>query len=273
METGARASASSLLLHCISDEASVVIAPSATVADGARVDAEVAVGPGAVIHDGVVIGAGTRIGAHVVIHAGTEIGPDVVIEDGAVLGKRPRLRRGSSAAPDPPGPLVIGPRATICCGAVVYAGARIGAGAIIGDQTQVRERATIGEQTVLGRGSAVEFGAQVGARVSIQTNVYVTALSVVEDDVFLGPGVVTTNDDTMGRHDGTEPLRGPVLRRACRIGGGAVLVPGIEIGEEAFVAAGAVVSADVPARSVVMGVPARVVRQVPESDLIEQWGQ
>ena len=205
------------------------------------------------------------------IHAGTEIGADVVIEDGAVLGKRPRLRPGSSAAGDPPGPLVIGREATICCGAVVYAGAMIGARAIIGDQAQVRERATIGEQTVVGRGSAVEFGAQVGARVSIQTDVYVTALTIVEDDVFLGPGVVTANDDSMGRHDDSTPLRGPVLRRACRIGARAVLVPGVEVGEEAFVAAGAVVCADVPARAVVMGVPARVVREVPESDLIERW--
>jgi acetyltransferase-like isoleucine patch superfamily enzyme len=107
--------------------------------------------------------------------------------------------------------------------------------------------------------------------VSIQSDVYVTALTIVEDDVFLGPCVVTTNDDTMGRHDHRAPLRGPVLRRACRIGGGAVLVPGVEVGEEAFVAAGAVVSGDVPARAVVMGVPARVLREVPEADLIERW--
>ena len=66
-----------------------------------------------------------------------------------------------------------------------------------------------------------------------------TGGSVVEDDVFLGPGVVTTNDDTMGRHPRGERLRGPVFRRACRVGGGAVLVPGVVIGEEAFVAAGA----------------------------------
>lgn len=248
-----------------------MIAPSATVARGARVDADAVVGPGAVIHDGVVVGAGARIGAHAAIHAGADIGPDVVVEDGAVLGKRPRLRPGSSAAGEPPGALVIARGATICCGAVVYAGARVGAGAIIGDQTQVRERATIGERTVVGRGSTVDFGAQVGARVSIQTLVYVTGLAIIEDDVFLGPGVVTTNDDTMGRHDEAEPLRGPVLRRACRIGGGAVLVPGVEIGEEAFVAAGAVVRADVPARAVVMGVPARVMREVPEADFIDRW--
>ncbi|HWD84578.1 MAG TPA: DapH/DapD/GlmU-related protein [Solirubrobacteraceae bacterium] len=266
-----------------------MIAPTATVAPGARVGADAEVGPGAVVGDGAVVGArvsigahavigegvalgpGSSIGAHAVIHAGTEVGPEVVVEDGAVLGKRPRLRPGSSAAAEPPGALVVGRQATVCCGAVVYAGARVGAGAILGDQCQVRERASIGEGTVVGRGSAVEFGAQVGARVSIQTGVYVTALTVVEDDVFLGPGVVTTNDDAMGRHDHSEPLRGARLRRACRIGGGAVLVPGVEVGEEAFVAAGAVVTADVPARAVVMGVPARVVREVPEGDLIERW--
>jgi len=242
-----------------------VIHGGARVGDGARI------GSHAVIHGGARVGDGARIGSHAVLHADTDLGPDCLVEDAAVLGKRPRLRAGSSAAGDPPGALVIGRGATICCGAVLYAGAQVGAGAIIGDQSQVRERATIGERTVLGRGSAVEYGAQVGARVSIQTNVYVTALSIVEDDVFLGPGVVMTNDDTMGRHDRGEPLRGPVLRRACRIGGGAVLVPGVEVGEEAFVAAGAVVTADVAARTVVMGVPARVVRDVPERDLIERW--
>jgi acetyltransferase-like isoleucine patch superfamily enzyme len=66
-------------------------------------------------------------------------------------------------------------------------------------------------------------------------------------------------------------LRGATLRRACRVGGGVVLTPGVEIGEEAFVAAGAVVTHDVPARAVVMGVPARVVRKVPDDELLERW--
>ena len=67
---------------------------------------------------------------------------------------------------------------------------------------------------------------RVGARVKVQTDVYLTAYSVVEDDVFVGPGVCTTNDDTMSRHDRSYALRGAVLRRACRVGGGAVLTPG-----------------------------------------------
>jgi acetyltransferase-like isoleucine patch superfamily enzyme len=83
--------------------------------------------------------------------------------------------------------------------------------------------------------------------------------------------VLTTNDNTMGRHAKDEGLLGPIFRRACRIGGGAVIAPGVEIGAEAFVAAGSVVAADVPARAVVMGVPARVVRQVGDEDLIERW--
>jgi acetyltransferase-like isoleucine patch superfamily enzyme len=99
----------------------------------------------------------------------------------------------------------------------------------------------------------------------------VTAHSVVDDDVFLGPCASTTNDDTMGRHDSQYALRGATIRRAARIGGGAVLVPGVEIGEEAFVAAGAVVTKDVPPRAVVMGVPARQVRDVGDDELLERW--
>jgi acetyltransferase-like isoleucine patch superfamily enzyme len=224
-----------------------------------------------VIHDGAQIGAGTRIGSLTVVHAGTEVGDGCVIEDNVVLGKRPRLRPGSSAAGAQPEALVIEAEATVCAGAVIYAGARIGSRAIIGDQSQVRERSVVGPGSVVGRGSTVDFDARVGAHVSIQTSVYVTGGSIVEDDVFVGPGVVMTNDNTMGRHPRGEALKGPVLRRACRVGGGVVLVPGVEIGAEAFVAAGSVVTRDVGEREVVIGVPARVVRRVPDEDLLEHW--
>lgn len=228
--------------------AGAFVAPGAQLADGVRVEA------GAVISDGVVVGA------------------DSLIESGAILGKQPRLRRASSAASgEPLAPLVLERGVTVCCGAVVYAGAHIGPDAILGDQCQVRERSVVGAETVVGRGSCVDFGARVGARVLIQTGVYVTGYAVVEDDVFLGPGVQMTNDHTMGRHPRGEVLRGPVVRRAARIGGGAILLPAVEVGEEAFVAAGALVSRDVAPREVVMGIPGRAIRRVPDEDLIERW--
>jgi acetyltransferase-like isoleucine patch superfamily enzyme len=210
------------------------------------------------------------IGEHVVVHEGTVIGDGCVIEDGAVLGKRPSL--AGRPAPDLP-PLRLGARVTVCAGAVLYAGSEIGDGAIIGDQAQVRERTTIGERSVIGRAAGIDNDVRIGARVKVQSQVYVTAFSVVEDDVFLGPGASTTNDDTMSRHGPDYALRGATIRRAARIGGSAVLVPGIEVGEEAFVAAGAVVTKDVPPRAVVMGVSARQVREVGEDELLGNYAR
>jgi acetyltransferase-like isoleucine patch superfamily enzyme len=206
-----------------------------------------------------------------VIYPGTVLGEGVEIQAGAIVGKPPKLAKRSTAAGGTLEPLVIGAGSVICGQAIVFAGTRLGDGVIVGDQAFVRERVTIGDGSVVGRGSTVENDTVLGARVKIQTQVYVTAYMTVEDDVFVGPGVTTTNDDTMSRHDASYALRGPVLRRACRIGGGATLCPGVEIGEEAFIAAGAVVARDVPARGVAIGVPARVLRSVPDEDLLERW--
>jgi UDP-2-acetamido-3-amino-2,3-dideoxy-glucuronate N-acetyltransferase len=154
---------------------------------------------------------------------------------------------------------------------VLHAGVEIGEGARIGDHAQIRERARIGPGATIGSFVSVDPDVQVGARASVQTRCYLAWGSTIEDDVFLGPGVTLANDNTMGRHAPGERLVGPTLRRACRVGAGAVICPEIEIGEEAFVAAGAVVVADVAARAVVMGVPAHEVRKVPDEDLLEHW--
>jgi acetyltransferase-like isoleucine patch superfamily enzyme len=226
--------------------------------------------PGLLLGEDVQIGEDVSFGANVVVHASTIVGDGCVIEDNVVLGKPPRLAKSSTAHGDFAA-LRLERGVTVCAGAIVLAGATLGEGSLVGDQSFVRERSSLGAGSTVGRGSVVDNDVTLGQRVRVQTNVYLTAFTLVEDDVFVGPGVVTTNDDTMSRHARGESLRGATLRRACRIGGGAVLTPGVEIGEEAFVAAGAVVTHDVPPRVVVMGAPARVVRDVPPQDLLENW--
>lgn len=225
--------------------------------------------PGLVLSPTARIADDVEFGANVVVHGDTVIGAGVVVQDGVVLGKPPRLSPRSSSAAPVGGPLVIEAGASICAQAIVFAGARIGAGAIVGDQSYVRERTVIGAGSVVGRGACVDNDVVIGQRVRLQSHVYVTAFSVVEDDVFVGPCAMTTNDNTMARQHPADTLRGATLRRACRIGGGAILTPGIEVGEEAYVGAGSVVTNDVPARGVVIGVPGRVVRYVEDADLLE----
>jgi acetyltransferase-like isoleucine patch superfamily enzyme len=232
---------------------------------------DVTLGHYCVISDGARIDAGARLGSHVVVHPGTTVGAGCIVQDGVVLGKPPKLAAHSTAGGAPLEPLTLEDGAVVCCGAIVFAGTVLKAGSIVGDQAFVRERTVIGERSVIGRGTAVDNDVKVGARVRVQTDVYLTAYSVIEDDVFVGPGVLTTNDSTMARHDDDYPVVGAALRRACRIGGAVVITPGVEVGEEAFVAAGAVVTKDVPPRGVVIGVPGRVMREVPDADLIEHW--
>lgn len=211
----------------------------------------------------------TQIAETAVVYPGTVLGADVVIGDHAVVGKAPTLGARSTASGEALPPLVVGDGTAILASAIVFAGTRLGRGVIVGDQACVRERCQLADEVVVGRGSLVENDTTVGARTRIQANAYVTAHSTIEEDVFIAPCVVTTNDDLMGRTEQRHALRrGPTIRRGARVGGGAVLLPGIEIGEEAFVGAGAVVLDDVPARAVVVGNPARRIRNVPEAELL-----
>ena len=204
-----------------------------------------------------------------VVHPGTVLGEGVKVLEHAVVGKQPSLSPHSTAKRDPLEPTVIGDETIVSTGAIVFAGSRIGARVILGDQSCVRERVTVGDDVVIGRGSLVENDTTVGALTKIQADAYITAYSTLEEHVFIAPCVVTTNDNFMGRTERRHELvAGPTIRRGARVGGGAVLLPGVEIGEEAFVGAGAVVTKDVPARMLVVGNPARVVRKVPDDELL-----
>src|SRR5918996_769736 len=203
------------------------------------------------------------------VYPGTILGEGVKVLDGAVVGKQPTLSPRSTATREELPPAELGAGTVVSTGAIVFAGSRLGARVIVGDQACVRERVTIGDDVVVGRGSLIENDTTVGAMTKIQADAYITAYSTLEEHVFIAPRVVTTNDNFMGRTERRHELtKGPTIRRGARVGGGAILLPGVEIGEEAFVGAGAVVTKNVPARTLVVGSPARVIRDVPEDELL-----
>ncbi len=205
-----------------------------------------------------------------IVYPGTVLGEGVQVLENAVVGKQPSLSPRSTAKREPLPPTVIGDGTIVSTGAIVFAGTRIGARVIVGDQACVRERVVVGDDVVVGRGVLVENDTTIGALTKIQANAYITAYSTLEDNVFIAPCVVTTNDNFMGRTERRhELIKGPTVRRGARVGGGAILCPGIVIGEDAFVGAGAVVTKDVAPRMLVVGSPARVLRGVSADELLE----
>src|SRR5436305_2816394 len=204
-----------------------------------------------------------------IVYPGTVLGEGVKVLEHAVVGKQPTLSPRSTAKREPLPPAELGDGTIVSTGAVVFAGTSVGARVIVGDQSCVRERVTLGDDVVVGRGSLVENDTTIGALTKIQAHAYITAYSVLEEEVFIAPCVATTNDNFMGRTERRhELIKGPTIRRGARVGGAAVLCPGIEIGEDAFVGAGAVVIRDVPPRAVVVGNPARQIREVPDEELL-----
>lgn len=231
----------------------------------------VKVGPFAVIEEDVVLGSDVTVGPHVVIHAGTVIGSGVTIYAGAVLGRWPKPAKTSTVQVDPDlSPLRIGDGATVGAGAVLYRGSRIGRNVMIGDTATIREKCTVKDEVVIGRGVAVENQVDIGYRTKIQTNAYITAYTVLEDHVFIAPGVTTTNDNFMGRtEERFQYISGPRVKRGARVGGGAVLLPGVVVAEESFIAAGAVVNRDTEPGLVYIGIPARPLRKVPDREKLK----
>jgi acetyltransferase-like isoleucine patch superfamily enzyme len=240
------------------------IDPTARIAPDVRLGAGVLVGPGA------EIGAGSVIGHGVIIHRDTRIGPNVRIDDHAVLGKEP-MRAANTAvtsAAELPA-LAVGEGTIIGTGAVLYRGATLGERVLVADGAAVRERVTVGERTIIGRAVTVENDCTIGRYVKLETACYITAYSVIENRVFVAPMVATSNDRFMGRTEERLKLfKGVTVRRGARIGLAAVILPGITIEADGVVAAGSVVTRDVPAGKLVMGSPARVVRDVALAELL-----
>lgn len=246
-----------------------VPAPYAIVDENVVIGDDVHVGSFVHICAGAEIGSGTVIGDHVTIAADAKLGEGCVIADFACVGKRPKLSPTSTAKAGELKGLVMGDGCSVGSHTVLMAGSVFGKGCIVGDNAGVRERCRIGDNVVVGRSVTVENDTEIGSRTKIQSGAYVTAYVLIEEDCFIAPMVVTTNDNYMGRTEKRfKSLKGCTVRRGARVGGGSHILPGIEIGEEAFVATGSVVTRDIPAGKLVMGVPAKVVKDVPEDELL-----
>lgn len=220
------------------------------------------------------LGTGCRIGHNVVIHPDTVLGNDVRVDDHASLGKRPMKAANSATTQDQElPPLTIGDVCIVGTGVVLYRGARVEGKVLMADLCTVRENVTIGRGTIVGRGVTIENFCAIGRYCKLESECYITAYSELEDRVFVAPGVVTSNDNFVGRTaERFKHFKGVTVRKGGRLGAGAVILPGIVIGADALVAAGSVVTRDVPPRTIVLGAPAKPWRDVPVEQLLENQG-
>lgn len=238
------------------------------------VDGDVVIGDGVKLGSFAHVCAGARvgdtcaIGDHVTICAGAVLGAGCVVADFAVVGEM-TTSDSQTVAVEQPG-LELGAGCTVGSHSVLAAGTVVGADSRIEDGAQVCERCRVGSGVTIGRGAIVENDCEIGSRTSLRPGAFIAAHTIIEEDCFIGPRVLTTNDDYLGRSpERFRHLRGCTIRQGARVGAGAVILPGVEIGSDSLVAAASTVTRDVPPGSIVMGSPARVTGEVPEEQRLD----
>ena len=184
------------------------------------------------------------------------LGDGATIEASAIIGYTPS--RGGNII------LTIGPEAHIRSGTIIYGGSSIGSNLETGHNVVIREENVIGDYFRIWNNSTIDYGCHIGNNVKIHNKVYVGQFSVIEDDVFLAPGVTLANDIHPGCPDALKCMRGPNIKKGAQIGINVCILPRVIIGENAVIGAGSVVTKDVPARMVAYGNPARVVGKVED---------
>ena len=135
---------------------------------------------------------------------------------------------------------------------------------LLGDNASVREGCIIGNHCVIARNVSVNYNTKIGNYTKVMDNTHITGNAIIEDHVFISVLVSTTNDNTMGKNSQyiEEMEKGPYIKKGATIGAGSNILPGIVIGNDAMVGAGSVVTKDVPEKKVVMGIPAKIIRDV-----------
>lgn len=218
----------------------------------------------AVIHDGVEIGDDVIIHNFVVIYPNTVVGKGTEIFDHCVLGKMPTSPGVTSRKlKNEYSQLVIGENCVLCPGVVLYTGTSLGHNNLLGDYCSIREECKIGNNCLISRNVSVNYNTMIGNDTKIMDNTHITGNMKIGDHVFISTLVATTNDNTMGREDyNEEHICGAIIDDYVTIGAAANILPGVVIGNNAMVGAGALVTKNVPENKVVMGVPARIIRDV-----------
>lgn len=194
--------------------------------------------------------------ANYIIRENVEIGEHAVIGDFVIIGEPPRGKKGGEMR------TIIGNNAIIRSHTVVYAGNVIGDNFQTGHHVLIREENEIGNDVSIGTSSVVEHHVKIGNRVRIHTQAFVPEESVLEDGCWIGPNVALTNARYPLSRNVKQNLKGPHIKRGAKIGANATLLPGITIGENALVGAGAVVVRDVIPGVVVAGCPANVINEL-----------
>lgn len=217
----------------------------------------------------VKIGKNVIFGFNVVICDNVIIGDNVQIHHNAVIGQQPFSSLLLTKRSNIQSPTKIENDVVIGSNSVIYAGCSIGDKTIISDSVVLREKCEIGKECIIGTGVTMNIGAILKNRIRVVNSSHITANTIIEDDVFISTHVCTTNDNNMDRSP--FELKGVHMKKGATIGAGAIFLPGITVGEEAVVGAGAVVTKDVPAKSVVMGIPAKIVGVTPERLKIHDW--
>jgi acetyltransferase-like isoleucine patch superfamily enzyme len=224
---------------------------------------------GARIAEGVSIGTDTYVGNAVTLYPGVSIAAGCVVLDGAVVGRIP-ISNATTTRPITStfGQVIVGSGSILGANSVLYTDVRLGEQVLVGDLASIREGCTVGDRAIIGRGVMMLYNCSVGTFTRVQDQAHLVGDMQIEEHVFIGMQVVTTNDnDVYLRRFGLATpsgSRGPSIRRFAAVGAGATILPGLEIGEGALVAAGAVVTRDVAPWTIVAGVPARVMRPVPQ---------
>lgn len=192
------------------------------------------------------------------IYRNVQLGADSSVEDFCIVGVPPR------GAKDGELPTTLGDHAVIRSHTVIYAGNVIGRNFQTGNKVNIRELNQIGDNVSVGTLSVIEHHVRIADDVRIHTQVFVPEFSVLEEGCWLGPNVVLTNARYPQSPKVKEELVGPLIKRRAKIGANATLLPGVVIGENALVGAGAVVVHDVPDGAVVVGNPARVIGRIQD---------